>query len=165
MDTVRIDNLERFQLNMVRIVACLSIYLCHVMNEVGGKVGVAFGQLLNVGVPIFLMLSGTLYGSKEIRTGETINWYRKQFRKIMLPLWMFLIALFVMLAINKIFYDWIFWLHSIVPIIGISGISIPAAGHLWFITDLLICYLFTPLFMKIKKIKFLTLGGYIHWLS
>ena len=100
--------------------------------------------ILNVGVQIFLIISGYLYGRKKI--GSTYQFLIKQFKKILVPYWIFLFFAITMYAIFQPQYinkDIV--TKSLLTIGTIEGI-----GHLWFIRYILLCYLLVPLLNHIR---------------
>lgn len=51
-------------------------------------------QFFNVGVHIFLIISGYLYGKRKINSNTTyIKWLIKRAKRILLPLYIFLVIL------------------------------------------------------------------------
>ena len=59
----------------------LFVIICHL----GSYFGLAFvGQLFNVGVPIFYLISGYLYGNAEIKDIRT--WLCKRLIRLYIPL-------------------------------------------------------------------------------
>lgn len=158
---------EQFQITVIRILACCSIYICHVFEgyyeTTGSMIGAAGGMLFNIGVPIFFILSGYLYSTKKVEASHVLKWYGKQGKKLFIPLWFFLLGVFAVHAANGIYHSWFKWLQNILPVIGITERYLPGCGHLWYITDLIVCYLLTPLFMKLAQPKHLwwIAGSYI----
>ena len=76
-------------IQIIRIIAMFFILFCHFANEMGNTYGNILGQFFNVGVFIFLIISGYLYGKKEIK--NTYQWYLKRFFRIFIPLWIWTI--------------------------------------------------------------------------
>jgi len=73
---------EAETITVIRAAAMILIVLCH---YVSWYPSISFvGQVFNVGVPLFFVISGFLYGGKTI---ENIpNWYIKQLIKISVPI-------------------------------------------------------------------------------
>ncbi|WP_368335686.1 acyltransferase family protein [Phocaeicola dorei] len=71
-------------ISCIRLVAMLLIISCHICQYYGNELA----WWLNVGVQIFFVLSGFLYGNKRI--DEPIEWIRKQFVKILPTYYLFI---------------------------------------------------------------------------
>ena len=152
MESKHFDNSERIELidvpkknvssmghdyaiSTIRLVAMAMIVLCHIMQYYDFFLAWWF----NVGVQIFLCMSGFLYG--QIKITKVTRFYKKRLTKILIPYYLvvipFAIAEFAFAAdyitVRK-FIEALF-LHS----------TLKGAGHLWFIPTILVCYLITPL--------------------
>ena len=57
---------NRNSINFLRIFAMILILLCHIVQEYDNLYIQMTAQILNIGVPIFIIISGYLYGNKEI---------------------------------------------------------------------------------------------------
>ena len=127
-----------------RTIATVLILLCH---YVGWFPRIAFtGQFFNVGVSVFFIISGYLYGQKKI--GNVLTWLKRRYVTLSVPLYLYYV-------IGTVF---LFVLGLLEPINGISifkillhlqgilggGIGNLQTGHLWFVTFIFICYLITP---------------------
>ena len=137
--------------NIIRICGALLIFLCHACNESGTALGGILGQVFNIGVPIFFVLSGYLHSMKSI-PNSVGTWYWKKAIRIMVPLYIFLSILAIIYLVTGHKINLIVWLQTIIPICGITQNYISGCGHLWFITHLLICYAITPLLQKYKSL-------------
>lgn len=131
-------------ITIIRTFAMVLIILCHYCDYFER---VEFlSQLFNVGVPIFFIISGFLYGQKQINNVK--KWYIKQFAKIVIPLYTYyLVSALVLLALGKL--GKVNMLDSIKVLLNLQGLvggklGNVQSGHLWFITFILICYLITP---------------------
>ena len=113
----------------------LFIISCHFCQYYGNE----WAWWLNVGVQIFFTISGFLYGNKEIK--EPISWLKKQFSKILIPYYVFLILAITAYAIACPEILTLSSLaHAVFCLPGIKGL-----GHLWFVSYIMFCYLLTPL--------------------
>lgn len=111
-----------------------SIIACHFCQYYESE----WAWWLNVGVQVFFIISGFLYGTKAIE--EPIGWLKKQFKKILLPYYIFLIFAiigYILVAPDKI------GVKNIVSSVFTVG-QIKGIGHLWFVSNILFCYLITP---------------------
>lgn len=123
------------QIMFVRVLAVFMIVLCHILQFYGNFLAYWF----NVGVEIFFIISGLLYGQKDIT--DPFMWICRQWRKILVPYWIFSLA--------AIFAYYLF-AREHVTLYGCVGILLacrrfPGIGHLWFISYILFLYLMTPL--------------------
>lgn len=136
----------------IRGIAMIFIVICHYVSWFPQFS--AAGQIFNVGVPIFFLISGYLYGQKNIGASYK-RWFCKQFRKIVLPLYIYyaivgslLLLLGKLGDINLISFCKL--MLNLQGIVGGSAGNI-TTGHLWFITYILICYLITPTLEQAKN--------------
>lgn len=132
---------RNFAISWIRFLSMSMIVMCHFFQHYGSELAWWF----NVGVEVFFIISGFLYGQKEIN--DSIDFYRKRTEKIIPPFWiyLFLYTLF-MLFVNRSYI-------SIRKIFDAFLGSVPYRGleHLWFIPYILFCYFITPLLETIKK--------------
>ncbi len=143
---------ESRSLSVIRTVAMLMIILCHYF--VAFVPFPAGAQFMNVGVPMFLILSGYLYGRKTIH--NTWQWYKKQVLKIVIPTYVYYVLMtLVLLCMGKLgsvtLHGILFHFLNLQGFTGESGFGNVFTGHLWFITFILICYLLTPLLQKLRN--------------
>ena len=102
----------------------------------------------NVGVQIFLCLSGYLYGRKSI--GYELSFYKKQFIKILVPYYIVVVAAIIaqlLFARNEISVTYI------VKALLCYG-TLRGGEHLWFVPTILFCYILVPLFDKLNNCFF-----------
>lgn len=143
-------------ISFIRITALFMIILCHIFQ--GENMLLAWW--FNVGVQIFLFLSGFLYGGKQI--SQPGIWLKKQFQKILAPYYVLIVFILVfyliaarnLLSVNAVFTN-LFVLQGV-------GTGLPGIEHLWFITYILICYLFTPVLQIINFSKTTSEGKQNH---
>lgn len=123
----------------VRCLAMLMIVLCHIFQYCD----LELAWWLNVGVQIFLVVSGFLYGQKDI--GDSVEWFIRQAKKILVPYWIYCLF-FICVCMMK---DNISFM-SIIRLLTCSGV-VAGVQHVWFIPYILFCYIITPFLLKIKK--------------
>lgn len=131
-------------ISIVRVIAFLFIITCHIMQYYDCK----FAWWFNVGVQMFLCLSGYLYGRKTI--DEELSFYKKQFIKILVPYYIVVAGASIaqiLFARNEIS------LACIVKVLLCYG-TLSGGEHLWFIPTILFCYIVTPLFDKLNNCIF-----------
>ena len=140
----------------VRITATIMIFLCHICQYYG----YFLSWWLNVGVQIFLTLSGYLYGKKRIE--EKKKWLIKQFLKIYIP---YILLVSIMIIVYFFLFTDLFDINKfIIHIFCLQGIygSLPNLYHLWYITYILVCYMLTPIMQKtFKKNYYLSIFLYV----
>ena len=78
------------KISVVRIVGMFLIFATHLFL---GFYGSSLGYVFNVGVPLFFIISGYLYGKKEIK--EPLNWYFRRFVKICIPMYIFVLLVWL----------------------------------------------------------------------
>jgi len=135
-----------YKISIIRILAMLSIVACHIFQA--QNMGIAFW--LNVGVQVFLFMSGFLYGRKKI--DDTWEWIKRQFSKILLPYYIYFI---IILIIYIVFASSNLNIKNVVSLLLCFQLSSIPTGlnHFWFIPVILICYSITPFLQKILKEK------------
>lgn len=133
-----IDKKTSLALNWVRTVACLLILSCH---YVGMMPRIAFvSQIFNVGNTIFFLLSGFLNASIN-NTQDSFSWLGRRFRKILIPYYLYCFTIIVLYS-EKV--------STINVISGVLNIQaflqsyLPYSGHLWYLSIICLCYVFTP---------------------
>lgn len=141
-------------ISFVRIMSMLFIIICHLGSFYDSA---AVAQLFNVGVPVFLFISGFLYGKKDICSW--MDWGKKRWISLMLPcyLWIMLLVMVGALMNVEMVNTQSCWL----VLFNLQGLSFLAdafnwaqvsegIGALWFLTALMLCYACLPLLQKIQ---------------
>ena len=139
-------------IDIIRICGAAMIFLCHACNESGSPVGGMLGQLFNIGVPIFFILSGYLHGQKKAPK-DKLKWYGRKLHRLLLPLYIFIATLAIVYLVAGLSIDLAIWGQTIIPICGLTQKYIPGCGQLWFLTHLLLCYLLTPLLQERVRLE------------
>lgn len=140
MESVVSVKKREFSISIIRTLAFLSIISCHIMQYYGCWLAWWF----NVGVQIFLCLSGYLYGRKNIN--EDLKFYKYQFIKILIP---YYIVTGIVIVAQLLFARSEISLACIAKAL-ICYDTLSGGSHLWFIPTILFCYALTPLFEKIN---------------
>lgn len=135
---------ESMALSIIRVMAMMLIIACHVCQCYGYKMAFVF----NVGVQLFFVISGFLYGKLELPQSP-FEFYKKRLVKVYLPyiLWVLLIV-----VVYSVFGLYRVTVKQIVfYVFNLQGFATPIEGlnHLWFLTVLMFCYLTTPWVKKI----------------
>jgi len=107
-------------------------------------------QFFNVGVYLFLIISGYLYGKKDISKNRTYTkWLISRGKRILVPLYVFMIILFFIylsLGLNIQAFNWIIYIFNLQGL----EIYVHGAEHLWYLTIAMVCYFITPILDKTK---------------
>ncbi len=134
-----IEKVRDVSISHIRLLAMLFIISCHIMQYYDCELAWWF----NVGVQIFLCVSGFLYGNRDsAKNGFIIQ----SFSKILIS---YYIVFFVFGSIH--------WLYlgtaSLKSLLGglFTFVRLPGGGHLWFVFTILCCYAITPLLYIIFK--------------
>lgn len=117
------------------------IIICHFLQYYGNELAWWF----NVGVQIFFIISGFLYGGKEIN--DPIAFIVRQFKKILIPYYTFLIPVSI---VYMFFARKSITITSFIKSVFGAG-TIKGLEHLWFVGYILFCYILTPYLFWIKK--------------
>ena len=126
--------------SMIRLLAMLSIIACHFCQYYKSE----WAWWLNVGVQVFFIISGYLYGSRSI--DASVPWLKKRFVKILTPYYIFLtLAIIGYLIVSPESLGLANMVSSYFVVGTIKGI-----GHLWFVSYILFCYLITPYLAAIR---------------
>lgn len=137
-----------YSISGVRLISMCFIVVCHLMQRdcfasdvFGGHIEWAFW--FNVGVQMFLFISGFLYGKKD--RIAAIVFYKKSFPKLLIDYYIFIIPMLLLMiwsplmSIDK---------YDIWSLLTLSG-TVPGLEHLWFVPTILFCYLLVPVFSEI----------------
>lgn len=126
----------------LRAVAVIMILLFHFVIESNNTVLNMSAQFFNIGVDLFIILSGFLFGTQgEIKWAWV--WYRKRLKRIFVPYELFILLLAVVHIVMGKFVLKMDWLWLMLGLQG-SVVGVQGAEQTWFITPLLLCYAITP---------------------
>lgn len=128
-------------ISLIRLLAMLSIVTCHILQYYDNPLC----QWFSVGVPLFFLISGFLYGQKD--EIDTFPFLFRRFKKILIPYWIFL---FVALSIYFTFFPEYLTKLSVIKSLFCVG-TVKGLGHLWFVGYILFCYLLLPYLLGLKK--------------
>ena len=130
-------------ISSIRFVALCMIVACHIFQ---GE-DMALAWWFNVGVQIYLFISGFLYGTKKITDANA--WIKKRLVRILVP---YYLLLAVVIAFYLIFARDLLKMNSVLSNIsllqGFTNVFIPGIEHLWFISYIILCYLITPVLQE-----------------
>jgi peptidoglycan/LPS O-acetylase OafA/YrhL len=149
---MQIEDKDSLILSFERVTAMFLIILCHLSSAVNIN---ALGQVFNVGIYVFFILSGYLFSFKEI--SNPIFWFQERMKKIMIPCYIYYVIsaliLFVLGKLGEI--SIIKAIKIVLNLQGLCGGSIGnvVTGHLWFLSFIMICYVTTPILQCINSSK------------
>lgn len=139
---------KNVSIQVIRIISMLFVIIgCHLLSELNSPVLAKMGQFFNVGVFIFFFISGYLFGKKKIDNYK--KWYLDRFKKIIIPVYIFVFVYFAIAVILNKFHLQQF-INCILNLEYYLGAPV-GLGHLWFITIILLCYICTPVFKHISE--------------
>ena len=149
---VSMNEKTSYALSVIRVFATLCIFLCNAVQLSGSALLQKSGQIFNVGVPMFMMLSGFLFALKPAPASYRI-WFKNRIIRILVPYYLFLLFLLLVHIVCSGFSSIapMQWLLYVVPLQGFTQNYINGAEHLWFVTDILLCYLLTPLLYILQR--------------
>lgn len=141
----------------IRLIALSMIITCHIFQ---GK-DIVLAWWFNVGVQIFLFMSGFLYGTKDIK--DASSWFKKRFSKILTPYYLLLIIVIIFYTVfARNLLNIKGMLVNILVLQGF-GTGLPGIEHLWFLSYILMCYLITPVLQSIDCASLKNKRGVYIW--
>lgn len=133
---------RKASISMVRFTAMIMIIACHMFQYYDNELCHWF----NVGVQVFFVISGYLYGTKEI--DNPILFFKRTFKKILVPYYLFLC---IAICLYGIFYPLeLGGIMTVIKTIVCAG-TLSGLGHLWFVGYILFCYFLTPYLYWLRK--------------
>lgn len=142
---------ESKSLSWIRVAAMLSIVICHLFQAYQGR----WSDVFNMGVQVFFVLSGFLYGHKLLSDWRA--WAKNRIRRVYQPYLLFLIAVIPLYAFfHEEAMNWkalpVYFLNlqgfRLLPRLGF--LKIEGLRHVWFITAIMCAYLSTPLLQRLR---------------
>ncbi len=149
-----IDEKRDMSISLVRVLSMCAIIFCHYGSYCGSHIVAPF---FNIGVQIFFIISGFLYGQKEIQSWG--KWYERRWAQLMIPCY---IAMGILTLIFSLYFHWPINTKSILcQLFNLQGgraivasltclSTYPGLGALWFMTPLMMCYFCIPFFQWLK---------------
>lgn len=133
---------------LLRVCSMFMIILCHCSAYVGLS---WLAQFLNVGVYVFLFISGWLYSKKAI--ARPTQWMLNRWKKICVPalVWTMMVIVYA-LSVKKESPQWsdvlllaanfqgLSFVFPFFPSLSAQG-ALSGLGNLWFVTVIMLCYL------------------------
>ncbi|MBQ8299167.1 MAG: acyltransferase [Clostridia bacterium] len=140
-------------ISVTRVVAMLFIVLCHLFMFYGYN---SLGQIFNVGVEVFLIISGFLYANKDIKDEK--KFIKNRILKINIPLYIlttFILLIYVlngklrMLLFAPIYFLNLQGFDFLLPKSNFPVIQ--NITYLWFLTVIMLCYFLTVIIKRFDK--------------
>lgn len=138
-------NNEKISLQILRVFATILILTCHLVQESSNPYITMTAQFFNVGVSVFVIISGYIYGKKKILDNYTYKeWIIKRAKRILVPFYIFITSL---VMFNILRYNSINILKYIVYILNLQAFLgyMNGAEHLWYLSIAMIYYIITPI--------------------
>ena len=148
-------------ISLLRVMAMMFIIICHLGNYFGKNI---IAQFFNVGVHIFFLISGYLYGEKKIK--NTSKWLISRYVRLIIPstLWL-LVTIIGRLTHNQLLPE----IHEIVFLgLNLQGLNFifSAMQDLfigpWFFTNIMGCYILYAIYMKLSE-KYTNTNNVFKW--
>ena len=136
----------------LRCVSMFFIILCHIVSNSSTAIISMTSQFFNVGVSIFFFISGYLFGKKGVNC-TVKEFYKRRYWRVFFTYHIFLLILFILYLILNQEIIFVRWLSYVFCIQTIVQSNILGAGHLWFLTVIMICYLVTPFLNNFRSSK------------
>lgn len=129
-------------ITLLRSISVLFIVSCHILQGYSNN----WAWIFNIGVSIFFCISAFLFGKSNI--DNSLSWLKKRAVKILLPFYIYIffvsIVIFIFDKPHFSIKNEFIYLFSLQGLIG----AYDGLNHLWFLTWILICYIFTPIMQK-----------------
>lgn len=124
-----------YSISLIRLIATVFIITCHIMQSLANGLAWWF----NVGVQIFLCMSGFLYGKRD-KISDDLTFYKKTSLKILVDYYVVIIPVILLFMV---------FIPEQLSIITIKNVlltygTLNGGEHLWYIPYCLFCYLITP---------------------
>ena len=159
MKEVIIHPTERdYGISLLRVISMMMIILCHIFNYVHLT---WLAQFFNVGVYVFLLISGWLYSNKVISNVKT--WLVSRWKKLCIPIivWMVITSIYVIITEQNLpdlrdiillstNTQGISWIIRFFPEISRGGM-LGGLAHLWFVSVIILCYFILIVVKKYEK--------------
>lgn len=149
---INLDKKDSFSISVIRNVCMFLLVFGHILPFISKDLNSVLSFFTHPVRYTFFFVSGYLFSFADIK--EPGKWFYNRWLRIGVPCYLYVLCDFLLCGIKNGFSV----SHWDIPayifnFYGYIKISVPgiATTHLWFITFILICYLFTPLLKKIRK--------------
>ena len=133
----------------LRTSSAILILLCHYCSQCDTPYVSMLTMVFNIGVYLFIIMSGFLVGYKGIKRPWS-KWYKRRMARIFIPFWMFLLVLAVIHVVKGMS---VFTKDWLLIVFGLQGtvVNVSGAGHTWFLSVLLLCYFLSPFILILVR--------------
>lgn len=145
-----------YECSLLRFFAMVLVICCHTFQQIGYALGESsvlgiVGDWCAVGVQIFLILSGFLYGKRNelFQKENRIDFILRNFNKITLDYFVYMMVVIFPIYMNEcggVRQS----LSMAFKLLTFSG-TLWGVHHLWFIPYILLCYFLTPFLYDLKS--------------
>lgn len=139
-----------YTVSVTRVCAMFFIIICHLGSFFGSDL---VGQFFNVGVPIFFLISGYLYGDKKIRNLN--RWIKMRLIRLYIPLliWGVVVTSFIIIRgeVLPSIKEYIFFLLNLHGLNFVFYNMPDLAMGPWFFSVIMLCYFFVVLYQLIER--------------
>lgn len=133
------QSFKQASISLIRTISLGLIILCHITQWFGLEIA----WWLNIGVQLFLLISGFLYGQKTI---EIKTFIVKRLKKLLIPYYVVFVVAVIM--------QFLFFRQYIEIKYALGGMllrsTIKGGQHLWFVPTIILCYLITPFLQEFR---------------
>lgn len=114
---------------LIRFIGVALILLCHYTEQSSSSLLNMSAQFFNIGVPIFIILSGFLFGVRE-GGKNALSWYFNRIKRIYIPYELFVVILAVITLLRG---ENIFTINWFLLVLGLQGsvVGIHGAEQTW----------------------------------
>jgi peptidoglycan/LPS O-acetylase OafA/YrhL len=154
-----LDEQQSMAISAVRTFAILLIFSCHILQGMNNLLA----WWLNVGVQLFLFMSGFLLG-QETHT-DWKDWFVKRAKRLLPSYYVFLILIFFLYYVTSNEVHCKFFVYDVLLLSAYIRGAVPGLEHLWFISIIATCYLFVPLMQYLRSQSLLSIISFIILLS
>lgn len=126
-----------YSISLIRLVATFLIITCHIMQYLALELAWWF----NVGVQIFLCMSGFLYGKKD-KISDELVFFKNNIIKILVDYYVVIIPIILLFML---FVPEQLSIITTIKVLLTYG-TLNDGGHLWYIPYCLFCYLINVCF-------------------
>lgn len=140
---------------LLHLIGAIMILMCHFTQKEHIS---SLGELFISGVPLFLFVSGFLAGLK-LEVGKL--WLKKRAIRILTPFYLWVIPCMFILWISE--HTKLTLCQALFMLTNMQGLnyiywkselysSVLGLGHLWFTTEIMLCYLLVPFFSQLLSV-------------
>lgn len=138
-DIMKVKSNYDYSLSLIRFIATAFIVTCHITWYLDNELAWWF----NVGVQIFLCMSGFLYGNRA-KISDDLTFLKNNIIKILVDYYVVVISVMLLFAV---FAPEEVSLTTAVKVLLTYG-TLNGGGHLWYISYCLLCYFITPFLFR-----------------